>query len=89
MTSWAHRAVKARKNHRCLWCKERIHKGTPYVLEEYADGSEHGRNRYHPECRAAVLRMDHEEIDWWNDEGCIPEYVRGGTILKEHAEKEV
>jgi hypothetical protein len=32
--------------------------------------------------------MDRDEVAWWNDEGCIPEYVRGGTILKEHAEKD-
>ncbi len=88
MTSWRRTFIRARKTHWCLWCGERILAGSPYVLEEYADGAEHGRNRYHPECNIAQLELDQDERTWWNDEGCIPKYVRGLTLLQEHAEKE-
>ena len=75
----------ARNPHICLWCKERISKGTSYTEVRWADGNEHGITRYHTECRAAQPQVPHDELDWWEDEGCVPDYVRGGTILKELA----
>jgi len=77
MSSSNWRKLIARKPHVCLWCSERIEKGTEYTLEEWADGDEHGRNRYHVECEAAVSAAGYDIIEWWSDEGCVPDFQRG------------
>jgi hypothetical protein len=85
MSSFYETEKTAQKPHLCLWCKQRIEPGSRYVLNEYAEGSYHWRNHFHVECSAAAHRLSHEEMDWWNDEGCVPDYVRGETVLQEHA----
>jgi hypothetical protein len=73
--------VTGRKTHMCLWCGQRICKGERHVVESVVAGNQHWRNRYHTDCRDAIGRMDRDELDWWNDEGCVPKYHRGGIEL--------
>lgn len=80
--------VTASKNYRCFWCGERIVFRERYIRQTCADGPRHWRNRWHAECWQAWLHLPHDEQEWWNDEGCVPKYVRGLTLLQEHAEKE-
>ena len=72
------RQVKARKSHRCLWCREQIEKGEVYSLTEWANEDEHGRNRKHLECQEAedspnVMEMVYD----WYDYGCQYAFQRG------------
>ena len=72
-----HREVKARKRHRCLWCGDIIQPSERYILVEWVNENEHGRDRYHRECHKAKGTLSYENLEWWNDEGCVPKFQRG------------
>lgn len=73
------RDVKARKDHRCAWCWEVIKKGEVYHLTEWVSANEHGRDRMHQCCAAAVRAMDSGDMADWIDWGCQPYYQKGHT----------
>jgi hypothetical protein len=72
-----HTSVKAsRKERHCDWCAEMIEIGQPYESYRWADGSDGGTVRMHPECYAAMQQecQDNPDVEW-----CAGDYVRGST----------
>lgn len=70
---------KARKEHQCIWCPEKIAIGEIYVREfGFCDGSVQC-NCWHPECRYAFSEYSHQTGE---NEIYPHESKRGGT---EHA----
>lgn len=47
-------SLKARKNHVCIWCPEKILKGEKYHLQAGVYDGEMQTCRYHPECFEAA-----------------------------------
>jgi hypothetical protein len=47
---------KTRRAHRCDWCTERVEKGEPSVVAVGIFEGDFYRDRYHPECAAAITR---------------------------------
>lgn len=51
---------KARKEHRCIWCPEKIQAGEKYVDERSVYDGNIQRHRWHPECKTAADKFFRE-----------------------------
>ena len=70
---------KARKDHECIWCGERIDNGDRYVRVVYNFHGDFNSDAYHPECSDAskeYLTLND------TDEFMPGEYVRGSAENK-------
>ena len=77
MTTYGHKKRKARKQHSCWWCAEKINTGETYPRWVWVADGRKTEIKVHPECARA-----------WN--GCEPNYecdfgenVRGEILAKE------
>jgi hypothetical protein len=54
---------KARKQHDCIWCREKIEPGDTYVHEiSTYDGLQN--HHWHPECESACVRFMKQEHEY-------------------------
>lgn len=69
--------ARTRKAYQCVWCHQRIEKGSPCVVTSGVFEGDFFRGRYHPECSEAVTRYYRENRCWGEE---IPEgpMERGG-----------
>ena len=73
-----HSSVKrSRKQRHCDWCAEMIEIGQPYESYRWADGSDGGTVRMHPECYKAMGAKGELEPDLEWSPG---DFVRGSTM---------
>ena len=73
-----HNSVKrSRKERRCDWCAEKIEIGQAYESYRWADGSDGGTVRMHPECYEAMGKVCKLEPDLLWSPG---DFVRGSTM---------
>lgn len=66
----------ARKQHDCIWCREKIDAGTKYHLQVVVVENYWQANKYHPECFEAAGEF------WRDDPGCLFDahsFKRGST----------
>ena len=57
---------KARKEHRCEWCNEKICVGEKHFQRTYVFEGDFNNGRMHLECKAAMEKTPHDElIDGW------------------------
>jgi hypothetical protein len=71
--------VKARKNHRCIFCCEGIPVGSIYDYRTGSDCGDFWQMRMHPECNK--FSHDHWNEDWEDSLGCDgPEFSRREAI---------
>ena len=68
---------RSRKERQCDWCAEKIEVGQPYESYRWADGSDGGTVRMHPECYAAMRQesQDNPGVEWF-----AGDFVRGSTM---------
>lgn len=63
---------KAAKQHRCIWCGQRIAIGESYDDERSVYDGNVQRHRWHPECRTfasdEIFEMGEEEFTPWDNE---------------------
>ena len=73
-----HNSVKrSRKERQCDWCAEKIEVGQPKESYRWADGSDGGTVRMHPECYDAMREKCQIEPDLEWSPG---DFVRGSTM---------
>jgi hypothetical protein len=72
-----HSVKRSRKQRHCDWCAEKIEIGQPYESYRWADGSDGGTVRMHPECYAAMQEKCRVESDLEWSPG---DFVRGSTM---------
>jgi len=51
------RTPVARKDHRCIWCPEKILKGDKHIHEVSKYDGDFQDHRWHPECREASCKF--------------------------------
>jgi hypothetical protein len=54
---------KARKEHRCIWCPEKILKGESYLDERSVYDGAMQNHHWHPECRSAASKFFYETCE--------------------------
>lgn len=73
-----HNSVKrSRKERHCDWCAQKIEVGQPYESYRWADGSDGGTVRMHPECYEAMSRASRLDPHMVWSPG---DFVRGSTM---------
>ena len=53
----------ARKDHRCIWCGQKIPKGTKYTAERSVFDGKMQNHHWHPECWKDS-RVNNDEPEW-------------------------
>jgi hypothetical protein len=61
MTILDTRSHTARKEHRCIWCPEKILPKETYAVETCIFEGDFQSNKYHPECLKACKEMARKE----------------------------
>lgn len=80
MTPLSTKDVAARKEHKCVWCGEKILKGEKHTKRAYVMEGEFVHDRLHSECYVA---MCDGTLDWLDNEGfCEYAFKRGTTEEK-------
>src|SRR5690348_8752902 len=54
----------ARKDHRCIWCGQRIPKGEGYINERSIYDGDMQNHHWHPECWEASKEEFSRECEW-------------------------
>jgi len=54
----------ARKDHRCIWCGQKIPSGTKYLAERSIFDGEMQNHHWHPECAQHCREINDEEAIW-------------------------
>jgi hypothetical protein len=54
----------ARKDHRCIWCGQKIAKGEQYVAERSVFGGEMQNHHWHDGCAKACRAENWNESEW-------------------------
>jgi hypothetical protein len=73
-TILTHKDVKARKEHECSWCGEKILVGEVHQYRSYIFDRDFHSDREHNECTKAM-----DTINWTDDEGYEPYTFKRGT----------
>ena len=73
-------SIVARKEHRCWWCGEPIHKGDTYTRWTTVDNGDFQQTRTHPECAAAWGELP------FDDPVSFAHFCRGCTCDHGHCE---
>jgi hypothetical protein len=55
---------KARKEHACIWCNEKILKGETYIHEVSKYEGDLQNHHWHPECQTACEKFFKEWGEW-------------------------
>lgn len=66
---------KARKDHRCIWCGQKIEKGTTYISERSVFDGEMQNHHWHVECSEASQEYFSQgecEFDPYSNERPLP-----------------
>ncbi len=76
---FVNKEVKTRKEHKCIWCYEKIAKGDTVQYREYRFDDAFQKDRLHPECYKAMNDMDsYDLMDGFEEGG----FKRGSTEYK-------
>lgn len=76
-TELSHATRKARKEHRCEWCGEKIEKGQDYFNYTGIGDGGFQNNKVHLECLNAM--HEHFSFDTFDDEFMPYQFKRGST----------
>jgi len=74
----------ARKDHRCIWCGQKIEKGTKYRSEQSVFDGEFQNHHWHEECDRAAqeyFRYGEEEFEPYGNER--PVVLRAEDVREE------
>ena len=55
--------LKARKDHRCIWCGQLIPKGENYIRESSIFENDFQDHKWHPECHEVAVAKVEGEFD--------------------------